>query len=165
MKHVILLALIGVCSSFASAQVIPPVKKIISDETYDINITMNPTTVQCLVGDYSASSLKIVVPELKWYTSLDHTSTGAAGPCITAGACNGSFGSGKDSRLPLLTDATRPFEDIKLRVVKSEVFQRIPENNICSHTYLEEVSSTIRGIDFKHQRSIELSTLDLAHCK
>lgn len=137
---------------------------VISDETYDINIAMNPATVKCLIGDYSASSLKVVIPDLKWMTSLDHTSGDSGGPCVTAGWCNGNFGSMTDTRLPLLTDETKPFEDIKVRVLKTEVWTAYPESNRCNHVYVEKVTTTIRGIDFAHTRQLGLSEVELKNC-
>ncbi len=147
-----------------SLQISQAKEVVISDETYDVNIAMNPSTVKCLIGDYSASSLKIIIPDLKWMTSLDHTSGDSGGPCVTAGFCNGPIGAGVDTRLPLLTDVTKPFEDIKVRVLKTEVWTAHPGSNRCNHIYVEKVTTTIRGIDFAHTRQIGLSEVELKNC-
>lgn len=141
---------------------------VISDETTKLVVPLNEKTVQCLIGDYGASSFKIVVPQIKELTYLDHTSRGAPGPCINAGPCmvksDGTFfpGGEFDNRFPIFHDALKPTEEIQLRVIKKEK----SENNQgqCIREYIEIVTSTIRGVEFSHERLMPLATLPATEC-
>lgn len=127
----------------------------IRDRVEEFAVELNPKTVLCLVGDYSASSLKIAIPQIKHYTRLDHTSRGAPGPCINAGRCNGKFGT-TDSRLPLFHDVNKPEEEIKLRVIHEEFVSMNPDLS-CTRVYRERLSSIIRGVPFYHEASLRLA--------
>lgn len=166
MKAVLLvLGILGF--QFVHAQHVPDREsaKVISDYTYDLAIDLNDKTVQCLIGDYGASSLKVVIPDLKELTNLDHTSRGAAGPCVTAGFCNQMHVfPPTDTRLSSLITPSKPSENIKLRVVMSEVFFADIQGKRCGHFYREEVSTIIRGIPFNHVREIALAKVELADC-
>jgi hypothetical protein len=140
---------------------------VISDTTTEIELDLNTETVQCLVGDYGANSLKIVVPQIKHLAYLDHTSRGAPGPCINAGFCKSSpdstrLGQTTDYRLPALHDVNKPTEIVQLRVVKKEVADI--SNGRCVRGYKEEVSATVRGTQFYHQAQIPLASLPLDQC-
>jgi hypothetical protein len=132
---------------------------LISDQTYNLEVKLDKNSVKCLVGDYGASSLKIVVPEIRYFANLDHTSEGSGGPCINAGRCNQG---NKDSRFSILHDLARPTEQIKLRVLKTENYEII--DDACQRSYHEKISSNVRGTDFIHFASAELATLDKKFC-
>lgn len=162
MKKLIIFTFVVLGFQLAQAQ---KTIKAIADNTHELEIPLDQTKVSCLVGDYIQSSLKIVIDDLKYYTELDHTSFGAAGPCVSAGACTSTKdGLVTDPRLPIFMDPTKPTEKIKLRVVKSEVFDLLP-NGYCSHYYQEHVTTTIRGVDFAHLRTLDLSKVSAANCK
>lgn len=134
----------------------------ISDQVVDLTVELNPKTVLCLIGDYSASSFKIAIPAIKHYTRLDHTSRGAPGPCINAGRCNGKWGR-TDSRLSEFHDVNKPTEDIKLRVIAEEVITFVSANQ-CVRVYRERLSSIIRGVPFYHEASLQLADVSLETC-
>jgi len=140
---------------------------VISDRTSEIELDLNTETVQCLVGDYGANSLKIVVPQIKHLAYLDHTSRGAPGPCINAGICQSTpggqrLGETTDYRLPLFHEASKPTETVQLRVVKSEVAE--VSNSQCVRGYREVVTTTVRGVSFSHAAQIPLASLPLDQC-
>jgi len=140
---------------------------LISDRTTEIKLDLNTETVQCLVGDYGASSLKIVVPQIKHLAYLDHTSRGAPGPCINAGVCQSTpdaqgLSQTTDYRLPLFHDSSKPTETVQLRVVKSEVAEI--SNSQCVRGYKEVVTATVRGVSFYHAARIPLASLPLDQC-
>lgn len=140
---------------------------VISQLDHSILVDLNAKTAQCLVGDYGSSHLKIVVPQLKKIARLDHTSRGAPGPCITAGACDSrnQIGLPTDSRLPILIDLKNPQETITVNVLMQEVYILNPLQKSCERIYQEIVTSKVRGIDFKHQASMPLASMSYDVCE
>lgn len=162
MKKMILMLLLGLNANADEL--------IVDDSIYDVNIALNEETVQCLVGDYSASSLKIVVPDIIFYANLDHTSAGAPGPCITAGFCKASkdesdftFPSATDYRLPIFQDILKPTEKIKMRVLKKE--EMSISKNGCRRLYSETISAVVRGVVFSHYASMPLAEISKEKCE
>ncbi len=147
-------------------------KEIVIDDTvHEIEVQLSEDTVQCLVGDYGASSFKIVIPDIHYLARLDHTSKGSSGPCINAGYCStqsnnssGIFRPGdKDYRFSLFHNTAKPTEIVNLRVVKKE--EMVISNNICTRNYSETITAKIRGTDFKHFASVALAPLSVKACQ
>ncbi len=166
MKAFILVSLI--LSTHAEAELLPsPFKEvIIADQSYAVEVELNRQTVLCLVGDYGANSFKITVPQIEDFTYLDHTSPGAPGPCINAGFCKSKeqphWGATTDDRFAIFHDLTKPTEVAQIRVVRKETFHR--EGTACLRTYVEHLSSTIRGTVFQHAASMPLSEAKPEDC-
>ncbi len=166
----ILLSLILSTQVQAQFDEIPPFlvfkEVIIADETYTVDIQLNPQTVLCLVGDYGANSFKIAVPQIADFTYLDHTSPGAPGPCINAGFCKSKdqpdWGATSDDRFAIFHDLTKPMEVAQIRVVRKEILRR--EGTVCIRNYVEHLSSTIRGTVFQHVASMPLSEAKPEDC-
>ena len=143
----------------------PDKEIIISDRTHRLEVALNTATVLCLTGDYGAHSFKIAVPEINDITYLDHTSPGAPGPCINAGFCKNKeqpWGASKDERFPIFHDVQKPTEMVDIRVIRKELLQ-IAEGR-CLRTYMEQISSTIRGTLFQHYAHMPLAETKLEDC-
>ncbi len=139
---------------------------IVGDQTYTVDVALNPQTVLCLTGDYGANSFKIAVPQIDDLTFLDHTSPGAPGPCINAGLCKTKdkpWGSTTDDRFSIFHDLHKPEETAKIRVVRKEVLHL--SGGRCVRNYMEHVSSTIRGVVFQHVASLPLAETSIENCK
>jgi hypothetical protein len=157
-------------TTHAQAQIFDPgptgKEVILSDQTYTMTVALNPRTVLCLEGDYGARSFKIAVPEIDDVTFLDHTSPGAPGPCINAGFCKNkdvAWGAETDERFPIFHDLTKPTEVAEIRVIRKEVLSLTATS--CLRTYVEHISSTIRGTEFRHMATLPLSEGPLSDCQ
>ena len=130
-----------------------------------LTVDLNKETVRCLLGDYSSQSLKISVPELKGYTAFPQTTAGETAPCINAGSC--LFGKAPDGRKldpSLILDPNKPTEDIQITVVLNEILYLDNINRTCSRSLREDISSNVRGLNFKHSDGTTLGNLDYDIC-
>ncbi|MGZ3722576.1 MAG: hypothetical protein ACXVA9_06580 [Bdellovibrionales bacterium] len=130
-----------------------------------LTVELNKDTVRCLLGDYSSTSLKISVPELKGSTAFPQTTAGETAPCINAGSCR--FGKTPDGRRldpSLIIDANKPTEDIQITVVLNEVLYINHDKQTCDRSLSERIDSTVRGIKFAHQDGASLGALEYDVC-
>ncbi len=141
---------------------------LIDDQTYTVDVALNKNTVLCLQGDYGANSFKIAVPQIDDLTFLDHTSPGAPGPCINAGFCKTKdlpfMGATTDDRFPIFHDLLNPIEMAQVRVIRKEVLTPTTDGR-CLRTYVEHISSTIRGTLFQHEAHLPLAELKIENCQ
>lgn len=124
-------------------------EQIVSETSTEIEVKLNHDTVLCSQADYSASFLKILIPQLKDLTVFDHRNFGAGAPCVAAGMC-APFG--QSGPLDILNEE-KPTEKIKVNVVLTRVFNLNKEKQTCHVSLKEEVTTTVRGIKFFHNRN------------
>lgn len=136
-------------SFMAAAQAADVREQLVSDKTSEIIVELNNDTVICSQADYSASFLKILIPQLKDLTVFDHRNFGAGAPCVAAGMC-APFG--QSGPLDIL-NAEKPKEKIKVNVVLKRIFSLNEEKQTCHVSLSEDVTTTVRGIKFFHKRS------------
>lgn len=138
----------------------------LKDEVVQLNLALNAETVRCLVGDYGASSLKISVPSLKYYTVFSHTTEGETLPCINAGFCGDTpLGRGNPERVPeTIIDVKNPFQLTDLRIVLTETLTLDHAGKTCTRTLNEHVSATVRGMDFQHHAGAGIGTMKYETC-
>jgi hypothetical protein len=119
---------------------------VVSDVTTPFTIALDDTTVLCSSADYSATFLKVLIPQIASVTVFDHTNSGAGEPCMAAGQCSDTLNPS------VLIDASRPDEDIMLRVVRTRTLTIDYDAKTCAAKLVEELHTAIRGIVFYHER-------------
>lgn len=163
---VIVATLLGSFAAYADAS--PPAETVTIERSraeVPLTIDLNGTTVKCLLGDYGSESLKISLPDLRDYTVFRQTTRGETAPCINAGSC--LFDTTPDGRKldpSLIIDPARPTEDVKILVVLNEILIIDHAQRSCSRSLVENISSTVRGLDFRHSDGAYLGTLDYDLC-
>jgi hypothetical protein len=111
-----------------------------------MTIVLDASTVLCSSADYSATFLKVLIPQIASVTVFDHTNAGAGAPCIAAGQCS-------ETLFPdMLIDTGKPDEDISLRVVRTRTLAIDHDAKTCAASLVEELHTTIRGVSFYHER-------------
>lgn len=166
MKTLILLGTLLAQLSFADTL---PIEETVQIERsraeFSIEIELNKNTVRCLVGDYGARSLKISMPELIGRTAFRHTTSGETLPCINAGFCSPFWDPNESGLKPEdILDEARPTEVIAVLVVLNERLSLNHQNKTCSRFLIEDVSSPVRGLDFRHQDWVSLGLTDYEAC-
>lgn len=136
-----------------------------SRQVVSLTIPLNTKTVRCLLGDYGSQSLKISMDQLRAYTMFPQTTRGETAPCINAGSC--VFDTAPDGRRlgpELILDAERPTETVAVTIVLNEVLQIDHLNRKCSRSLQEDVSATVRALDFRHSDGASLGSLKYEDC-
>lgn len=154
-------------SSAAQAQV-TEIDRVIYDQTHRVILDLNAQTVRCLIGDYGVRSLKISVPQLRFFTVFKHTTRGETEPCINAGPCKNDFFEPPQSRAfgpEDILDQNKPQEEALLRVLRVERLIMDPHDKYCSRYLVETVTSKVRGLDFSHTESAEIGITDFETCE
>lgn len=132
---------------------------------YQLTLSLNENTVRCLRGDYVSNSLKISVPELRGLTAFPQTTAGETAPCINAGSCR--FEHTPDGRQldpSLILDPNRPTETVDVTVVLNEVLSIDHKLKFCLRRLSEDVSASVRGLEFRHSDGLWLGQLDYNLC-
>ncbi|HEY4178611.1 MAG TPA: hypothetical protein VGM90_17305 [Kofleriaceae bacterium] len=146
---------------FGSATVLAaPVttETVVHDTTTHVSLALNEQTVLCSSADYSATFLKVLIPQLAGLTLLDHQNLGAGAPCVAAGQC-------EPGRMPEdIIDASSPSEgvDINVKAVREDVADA--DAQTCTTTLIERVHVTIRGFEFVHERTAPLGSRAFSDC-
>jgi hypothetical protein len=70
-----------------------------------------------------------------------------------------------DTRLPILIDPKNPQETITVNVLMQEVYILDNVQKSCERLYQEIVTSKVRGIDFRHQASMPLASMNYDVCE
>lgn len=122
------------------------------------SIALTPETVVCSAADYSGLHLKVLIPKLASLTLLDHQNFGAGAPCVAAGACG-------PGRMPSdVIDPNNPNETVTLNVTAVRRDETDTVAMTCETELVERVSVTIRGFEFKHERSSWVASRAFSDC-
>ena len=132
--------------------------RLISDVTTRMTVTLDDSTVLCSSADYSGTFLKVLIPQVADVTLFDHRNFSVNAPCIAAGPCTEVL---SPATILETDDVT---EDIDLRVVLSSTAVPNVDLGTCTVTLTEQLFTTIRGVEFFHQRSGLISERQLADC-
>lgn len=132
-------------------------EKVISNETYDINVAISAGSVRCSSLGYGRPELKVDVPDLDWAASFNHRQQGEGQPCMTVGLCDARHSpdkvrAGGDGDVPT-----------RLQVVHKEV--GVIDKGVCSRELVEHVTMELRGFTFAHERSAPLPSLSATECR
>jgi MYXO-CTERM domain-containing protein len=131
---------------------------VVHETTTNLDIELTPTTVSCSAADYSASFLKVLIPELASITLLDHQNFGAGAPCVAAGPC------GPDHQPEQILDPAAPSENVDLTVRAVRLDQIDHDAESCTATLIERVEVVIRGKEFFHERWADLGQRPYLDC-
>ena len=168
MKNQIVLSTLSLISSIAFAQNqnqrFETVAVSVSNLKHKLTAQLNVLTVRCLEGDYGARSLKISLSALKELTVFRHTTRGETEPCINAGFCVRENSHTPGLTPDLILDPSRPSEDIEVNVKLEEILNIDHDMQLCRRSLSETVTSTVRGLDFKHKDGASLGNLDYQVC-
>jgi hypothetical protein len=129
---------------------------VIRDETTDVAVDLNATTVKCSAADYSEPMLKILVPALADLTVLNHRNAREGAPCIAAGRC-------ADIGPEAVLKSGDGTETIPVRVVLKKVSQI--DGDVCHVALVETVTTEVRGIPFFHERRQGVADRAAADCR
>tara|TARA_R110002072_G_scaffold534_7_gene4150 strand:- start:54546 stop:55028 length:483 start_codon:yes stop_codon:yes gene_type:complete len=135
-------------------------ERVLSDVTTEMNIKLSPSTVKCSSAGYGMSFLKVLIPELKDITLFDHRNFGESAPCVAAGAC---LPMGEFSPTDILGDEQSE-ETILVNVKLIRVFNINHALKTCDVSLKEKILTTIRGIEFNHQRSDSVISRNFEDC-
>lgn len=129
---------------------------IVSDRTTTVSVPLNTTTVKCSRADYAEPMVKVLIPALAELTVLNHRNTREGAPCVSAGSCL------EMSPNDILRGGAG-VDQVKIRVVLRK--ETAIEGEICRVTLIERVTTTIRGVDFTHERAQEVAERTAADCR
>lgn len=134
--------------------------ELVHETTTTVDIALTPETVLCSHADYSASFLKVLIPELAAITLLDHQNTDAGAPCVAAGEC-APFGD--HAPADILDDAdTTETVAITVRATRQDDIDH--DAQTCTTSLVERVDLQIRGVPFAHERWSALGSRPYGDC-
>ena len=128
------------------------------DVSTPLDVLLDASTVLCSSADYSATFLKILIPQIADLTVFDHRNAGASAPCIAAGACSAVLGPAN------IIDPAQPDDTISLRVLRTQHYAIDHDAATCTTWLREELFTTIRGVAFYHMRQGDPAAHDYADC-
>ncbi len=135
-------------------------EELVHETTTAVDLELTPDTVICSHADYSATFLKVLIPELAAITLLDHQNTDAGAPCVAAGEC-APFGDHAPADILDDQDTTETV-DIRVRATRTDEIDHDAET--CNTSLTEQVDLVIRGVPFTHQRWATLGTRPYGDC-
>ena len=119
-------------------------ERLVSTVQSEIYVELNDKTVLCTSADYSAIMLKVNIPLLREYTSLDHTNRGTGLPCVQGDMCTES--NSPASIIKLGPTVNAPIQ------VQRKLFATIDhEKKTCVQEVVEIVDADIKGKNFHHE--------------
>ena len=134
-------------------------ERILKDTTTWIALSLNAETVFCSAIGYSASFLKVSVPDLDWLAHFDHRADTLGLPCAAAGQCT-------DLLDPETILQSRPgVEPVALRVILTEVLSVDLEGQRCQRWLREEVQAVVRGVPLRHRVQGEPEDVPFETCR
>jgi MYXO-CTERM domain-containing protein len=149
---------LGLASSASAA--VETREELVHETTTSVDLELTPETVICSHADYSASFLKVLIPELASITLLDHQNTDAGAPCVAAGEC-APFGDHAPSDILDEADTT---ETVDIRVRATRVDEIDHDAQTCATTLRERIDLEIRGVPFVHERYASLGSRPYGDC-
>lgn len=129
---------------------------IVSDRTTTVSVPLGPATVKCSRADYAEPMLKVLIPALADLTVLNHRNTREGAPCVSAGSCLQM--SPQD-----ILKGGEGVDEVKARVVLRK--ETAIDGEVCHVTLVETVTTTIRGVVFRHERAHEVAERAAADCR
>jgi hypothetical protein len=140
-----------------SSENIETKERLVSALQHEVDIELNDKTVLCTNADYSARMLKINIPQLRNFTSLDHTNSGTGQPCAQGGVCTDS--NSPDSVIKLGPTVTASLQ------VQRKLFAQIDhEKKTCVMEMTEIVDVDIKGKNFHHEAWGSIGSVSYASC-
>ena len=135
-------------------------EELVHETTTSVDLLLTPETVICSHADYSASFLKVLIPELAAITLLDHQNTDAGAPCVAAGEC-APFG---DHAPDDILDEADTSETVDIRVRATRLEEIDHDARTCATSLRERVDLEIRGVRFAHERYASLGSRPYGDC-
>ena len=152
-------------------------ERTILKDSKEFTVEVSEKTVLCSALGYGSEELKINIAALDGWTLLDHTNSRFGDnkglPCMTAGLCKNRHGGWPENGFDLdeVLQNTPRKEKI---LVKREVIETRQKSvtgegdqsfESCIRSLTEKLNTTVGGIKFAHQRTIQAETLPVESCK
>jgi hypothetical protein len=134
--------------------------RVVQDQTYALKALLDESTVRCSSAGYSASFLKVLIPEVAQFTVFDHRNAGEAAPCIAAGECSSEL----NPENFLGTPRKEGREEVQIRAVLTLDLQIDHDARTCEVSLREELTTEIRGVPFFHLRQGPISSRVYEDC-
>lgn len=145
-------------SLFVSLFIIPSTfaGTIISKREVMLPVKINANTVKLSSAGYSRPLVKVLIPDLADVTLLNHRNFGEDAPCMsTVGA-----------EIPEdVVKNDEKTENIKFSVILTKTVYPDSDNKTCLVSLSEDITATIRGFKFTHERSASLQKRVLEDCR
>ena len=133
-------------------------KVTVRDLTHSMNVVLDESTVLCSAADYSATFLKVLIPQIADVTLFDHRNAGVDAPCIAAGACTDALSPAT------ILDSCHPNEQIDVNVALISEYHIDHDQKTCAVSLVERINTEIRGIRFFHTRGGDISSRTYQDC-
>lgn len=134
------------------------VRRALRDQTTDIALALNEQTVFCSAQGYSASFLKVSVPDLDWLAHFDHRVDSAGLPCAAAGECS-------DTVTPQsLLGANASLSVVPVRVVLTERLILDAGARTCLRQLVETVTIQLKDRVLRHSAEDDLTAFPYEKC-
>ncbi len=153
MKTILLtLTLVGSLNSWAKDS-----QRVILSDSKRFETEVSTETVRCSQVGYGAQELKINLAALDGWTLFDHTNAQAGEfgeACMTAGRCK-MMGGQNGFTIDDLIKNNPGMEVIKVdrQIIESKTESKDQNGvDVCVRSLAENLSTTVRGIKFKHSR-------------
>jgi hypothetical protein len=166
MKTIIMSAvLLGSLTAFAGNS-----ERVILSDSISFSTEVSVETVRCSNVGYGAAELKINLAGLDGWTLFDHTNShvGEFGePCMTAGRCK-MFPNRPGFVVEDLVQNRPGFETITVlrNVVESKTESKDQQgNDVCVRALAENLTTSVRGISFRHSRFGAEQTFPIEVCR
>ena len=166
MKTLIMtIALLGTFNAWAKDS-----QRVILADSKTFLTEVSNTTVRCSEIGYGSKELKINLSGLDGWTLFDHTNSlaGEFGePCMTAGLCK-RVPNGPGFNIGDLVQDNPGSELITVsrNVIESKNEGKDTENNdVCVRSLTENLTTSVRGIKFKHTRYGESQNFPVEVCR
>ena len=158
MKKIIFLTIIGLNSMTQAAAG----SRVILKDSKTVETEVNTVTVRCSAVGYGASLLKINIAALDGWTLFDHSNSqfGEFGePCMSAGQCKAPWiPDGLTVESLIQNNPGKVSVTIEREVIESKHLGQIHDGaggelEVCVRQLIENLKTTVRGIEFTHSRS------------
>lgn len=170
MKKSVFLILMGLSSSVLAAGA---GSRVILKDSKTIETLVAKETVRCSAVGYGASLLKINIAALDGWTLFDHSNSqfGEFGePCMSAGQCKAPWiPDGLSVEELVQNNPGLEKVTIEREVIESKHFGQAHdglggERNVCVRELIENLKTTVRGIEFVHSRAGAREEFPVAAC-
>lgn len=133
-------------------------RRVLRDQTTTIALSLNSETVFCSALGYSASFLKVSVPDLDWLAHFNHRVEASGLPCAAAGECS-------EANSPEAVLASNPsLAMVPMRVVLTEHLDIDPAAHTCKRQLVETVTVQLNGRVLRHSAQDEFTDYPFEKC-